>query len=298
MSKAIIVHGGAWDIPREVHQAHVLGCKNAAVEGWKVLQKGGSPLEAVVQAIVVMEDAPTFGAGVGSALNRDGVAELDAGIMDGRTLSAGAVAAVQGIRNPIVLARRVMDSEHLLLVSEGARRYAVELGIEQCSVGDLVTQRELERWQRLQQESNHDEREEFAPVARDTVGAVAVDDEGTVVVGTSTGGTPNKRPGRVGDSPLIGCGFYANRLGGASSTGWGESIMKVVLARAAVDLLAGDRHPEEAARLAIKLLKEEVDGLGGVIVLDHHGRVGFAYNTTHMARAYLHEGLAEPLAGI
>ncbi len=239
MTKAIIVHGGAWDIPRELHADHEAGCRAAAEAGWAILAAGGSALDAVETAVRVMEDHPVFDAGRGSHLNRDGIVELDAGMMDGRTLRAGAVASVKRIANPITLARRVLhDSEHVFLTGDGAEQFAVEVGHPLCDPGELVVAREQGVWE-AKRAAAAPLAADFGAGAADTVGAVAIDAAGDLAVGNSTGGTSFKHPGRVGDTPIIGCGLYAdNLMGAAACTGWGEQIMKTVLAKTTVDQIA------------------------------------------------------------
>ena len=243
MQPAIIVHGGAWDIPPELHKAHQQGTRNAVEAGWAVLEAGGTAMDAVEAAIVMMEDDETFDAGRGSFLNADGQVELDAGCMEGGKLQVGAVASVQFIRNPIRLAKAVMEkSEHVLLVGQGAQRFAHRMGFPSCELTDLAVPREFERWQRLLYDRTYSARQSFTQATpgtgramADTVGCVALDKAGHFAAGTSTGGTPNKMPGRVGDVPMVGCGFYADdEFGSASCTGWGESIAKVLLARLAL----------------------------------------------------------------
>ena len=296
MPKALIVHGGAWDIPSELVEAHRECCLAALRTGWTVLEGGGSSLDAVEAAIRLMEDHPAVDAGIGAFLNAAGEVELDAGLMDGTTLDAGSVAAVQRVRHPITLARRVMESEHVLLVGEGAGRFAEMQGIERCPSALLVVPRELERWQEIASDDRFHIRQAFTP--GDTVGAVALDAAGNIATGTSTGGTPHKPPGRVGDSPLVGSGYYANSaLGGASCTGWGEGIMRVVMAKAAIDRL--DAYDAmAAAKWAVAHLKQKVNGLGGIILLDAQGCVGHAFNTPRMAYAYMQESLDIPVFGI
>ena len=288
MIPRIIVHGGAWKIAEETHADHIAGTRAAAEAGWAILAAGGSALDAVEQAVVVMEDDPTFDAGVGSVLNRAGDIEMDAILMDGRTLKLGAVAAVRGITNPIRLARLIFDdTDHSLLVGEGARRFAEEKGMRLCAQAELTVPREIERFRRLQQMPDYHLSYEFAPDPQGTVGAVAVDAEGHVAAATSTGGAAYKLPGRVGDSPLVGSGAYADDLtGAASATGHGESIMRVVLCKTATDAIGRGLTAQQAAEFAIKTLFERVGGYGGVIVADRHGQVGFAYNTPHMAVAW------------
>jgi beta-aspartyl-peptidase (threonine type) len=299
LKPSMIVHGGAWDIPNDMVDGHKSGCRAALLLGWEVLQSGGDALEAVEVAIRAMEDDPIFDAGTGSVLNTEGEAELDASIMEGRGLEAGAVAAVKGIKNPISLARRVLDSEHVMLVGRGASLFAKELGIPECSPEELVVERELKRWGELQREKSFHPEGFFGARDRGTVGAVAIDKKGDIAAGDSTGGSPFKRPGRVGDSPLIGCGIYAdNELGGVACTGWGESIIRVVLAKTAVDMLAAGGPAEGVAAQAVRLLQERVGGRGGLIMIDRHGRVGYAFNTSRMAHAHLTEGLNEPVVGV
>ncbi|MBN1639747.1 MAG: isoaspartyl peptidase/L-asparaginase [Anaerolineae bacterium] len=297
MPIALIVHGGAWDIPDDLVDDHRACCLSAARTGWEVLHGGGTALDAVERAIRVMEDHPAVDAGVGAFLNAAGEVELDAGLMDGRTLAAGSVAAVQGVRHPITLARRVMESEHVLLVGQGAERFAERQGVERCPSAALVVPREVARWHAISSTGDFQARQAFTR-GHDTVGAVALDATGDIAAGTSTGGTPHKLPGRVGDSPLVGSGYYADaELGGASCTGWGEAIMRVVLAKAAIDRLRGTDAPH-AARWAVDHLRRKVDGLGGIILVDSEGRVGYAHNTPRMAYAYVYEGLSEPQFGI
>ncbi len=299
MEPSIIVHGGAWDIPQDLHKAHQDGTRLAAEAGWEVLIRGGSALDAVEAAIVVMEDDETFDAGRGSFLNADGQVELDAGFMDGTDLQVGAVAGVQFIGNPIRLARTVMEkSEHVFLIGQGAQRFAHKMGFPTCDLTDLAVPREFERWQRLLFDHTYSARQAFSRPA-DTVGCVALDMDGHVAAGTSTGGTPNKMPGRVGDVPMVGCGFYADdELGGASSTGWGEAIAKVLLARLALHHLQELGDPHAAARTAILRLASRVNGVGGIILLTPDGQPGWHYNTPYMARAHQRMGMDAPAVAI
>lgn len=265
---AIIVHGGAGPIRDDSLQARLKGCEAAARAGWKVLQKGGSATDAVEAAIVVLEDNPLFNAGTGSALNSIGQVEMDAALMEGPSLRVGAVAAVSGIKNPIKLARRVMeDGRHVMLAGKGASLFAQQIGFPPCAPKALIVEREKRRWR-----SKHG-----------TVGCVAYDKRGKLAVGTSTGGIFNKLPGRVGDSPLIGCGTYADDWGAASCTGQGEAIIRLTLAKQAVDILKIHGEPQSAAESAIDLLEDErVGATGGIIMMDRFGNTGFARNTSHM----------------
>ena len=286
----IIVHGGAWDIPEEAHEAHLRGVAYAAEAGHDLLRTGASAVEAVEEAVRHLEEDPTFDAGRGSFLNSDAEVEMDAMIIDGRRIDMGAVAAVQGVLHPVSLARAVMErTEHTMLVGEGAMAFAREIGVETLDVRELITERERRRLEEILSDPDFRTRRVFEGPA-DTVGAVAVDAEGHVAAATSTGGTPNKRAGRVGDSPLVGSGAYADdQLGGASTTGWGESIMKVVLAKYVCDAIP-HLGPEGAAIEGIGHLSRRVDGVGGVIALSPDGEPGFFQNTPRMAVSLITPG--------
>jgi beta-aspartyl-peptidase (threonine type) len=240
---------------------------------------------------MVMEDDPTFDAGIGSVLNRVGEIELDAIIMDGKNLALGAVAAVRGINHPVQLARLIMeDTDHALLVGDGARRFAEIKGMRLCAQAELTVPREVERFRKLQQTPDYHLSDGFTPDPVGTVGAVAIDADGNVAAATSTGGVHFKLPGRVGDSPLVGSGAYAdNQTGAASVSGHGESIMRVVLAKTATDALARGLNVQEAADYAIQTLYERVGGYGGIILVDFRGQIAFSYNTPHMAAAWVDE---------
>jgi beta-aspartyl-peptidase (threonine type) len=291
-SPVLLVHGGAWAIPDDMVEAHLNGVRNAMSVGWKVLERGGAALDAVEEAVVVMEDDETFDAGRGSFLNRDGKVQLDALIMDGSTLRTGGVGCVEHLRNPVRAARKILsESPHVYFVAEGAEQFAAEHGIPLCENTDLIIPREIERLRefqsRLTSESQEDARDLFAPtISHDTVGAVALDSDGNIAAATSTGGTLNKAPGRLGDSSLIGCGCYAdNKSAAASTTGWGEPIMKLVLAKWAADRVLAGNLPEWAAAEAINYLESRLNGHGGMILLDAYGHYGIAHNTPRMAWA-------------
>lgn len=287
MQPSLIVHGGAWNIPDEAVEDCRVGCRKALEAGWRFLKAGGTALDSVEAAIVELEDFPAFDAGIGSHLNRDGRVQLDAILMDGTSLKAGAVAAVERIRNPIRLARRVLESsEHMMLAGAGAEQFAVENGLALCSRGDLILERERTAWRRCSEDA-HLAEFHFGH-QQGTVGAVAMDAHGKLAAGTSTGGTCCKFPGRVGDSPLIGCGCYADAEAGAvSCTGWGEAIMKIVMAKGAVDFLRSGRSVKDAANAAVSQLAERAHGTGGLILLDREGRAGFAFSTPRMACGYV-----------
>ncbi len=288
----LVVHGGAWAMPDDVIDAHIHGVRNALAAGWRVLERGGSALDAVEEAVVIMEDDETFDAGRGSFLNRDGKVQLDALIMEGATLRAGGVGCVERILNPVRAARKILsESPHVYFVAEGAERFAAEHGVKLCDNKDLVIPREVERLReyqsRVKEGKEPSGNDLFAPeISHDTVGAVALDRDGNIAAATSTGGTLDKAPGRLGDSSLIGCGCYAdNQSAAASTTGWGEPIMKLVLAKWAADRVASGSLPEWVAQEAINYLKDRVNGHGGMILLDSRGRYGIAHNTPRMAWA-------------
>jgi len=276
-------------MPDDVVGAHLNGVRNARVAGWSVLERGGSAVDAVEEAVVVMEDDETFDAGRGSFLNRDGKVQLDALIMEGATLRAGGVGCVERLRNPVRAARKVLsESPHVYFVADGAERFAAEHGVALCRNEDLVMAREVERLRDYQAQAAAGGGDDlFAPaISHDTVGAVALDREGNIAAATSTGGTLNKAPGRLGDSSLIGCGCYAdNESAAASTTGWGEPIMKLVLAKWTADRVLAGNLPEWAAQEAMNYLKQRVSGHGGIIVLDARGHFGIAHNTPRMAWA-------------
>jgi L-asparaginase / beta-aspartyl-peptidase len=289
----LVVHGGAWAMPDDVVEAHIHGVRNALAAGWRVLDAGGSAVDAVEEAVVIMEDDETFDAGRGSFLNRDGKVQLDSLIMDGATLRAGGVGCVERLRNPVRAARKILsESPHVYFVAEGAERFAAEHGVTLCRNEDLIIPREVERLSEYQAEaaqrgSEQNGNDLFAPaISHDTVGAVALDRAGNIAAATSTGGTLNKAPGRLGDSSLIGCGCYAdNQSAAASTTGWGEPIMKLVLAKWAADRVLAGNLPDWAAKEAMNYLKQRVDGHGGIILLDSKGQFGIAHNTPRMAWA-------------
>ena len=280
-------------------EAHLTGVRNAVAAGWKVLSRGGCALDAVEEAVAVMEDDETFDAGRGSFLNREGKVQLDALIMDGATLRAGGVGCVEHLRNPIRAARKILsESPHVYFVAEGAEKFAAQHGIALCKNEDLIIPREVQRLREFQAQAAEEKANLFAPaISHDTVGAVALDRQGNIAAATSTGGTLNKAPGRLGDSSLIGCGCYAdNKTAAGSTTGWGEPIMKLVLAKWAADRVAAGNLPEWVAAEAINYLEARVNGHGGIILLDARGRFGIAHNTPRMAWAF--RTLSEENSGI
>jgi beta-aspartyl-peptidase (threonine type) len=308
MKPSLIVHGGAWDIPDESVDACKAGCHHALAAGWSVLSNGGSALDAVEATIVALEDDPVFDAGFGSHLTLAGHVECDAIVMDGATLRAGSVTTLRHIRNPIRLARQVLENcPHMMLAGEGAERFAVEQGLTLCAPEELIAEAERDAW--LKCRGSKHAAAHHRGHEQGTVGAVALDSDGRLFAATSTGGTCCKLPGRVGDSPLIGCGCYADvEAGGVSCTGYGEAIMKVVLAKTAADFLrrpvGSDPNPSPrilpklsmpdvaalAAREAVSILADRTHATGGLILLDRNGNPGFAFNTPRMAYAYIADG--------
>jgi beta-aspartyl-peptidase (threonine type) len=290
----LVVHGGAWEIQKRELKAHRCGIKQALETGWEILQQGGTALDAVESVIVVLEDDPTFDAGRGSILNTDGSIEMDASIMDGKNLDAGAVAALRNFPNPVRVARRILEkTQHILLAGDGCVQFALKEGFRPVSIRELLTTRELRRLEHLMKDDQFEGLHAFGK-KRGTVGAVAMDRDRNLAAGTSTGGTPKKIPGRVGDTPLIGCGTYAeNRVGGVSCTGWGEAIIKLMLAKTLADLMK-DRPAQKAAEESIDLLASKAGGLGGVICLSGQGEIGCAFNTPRMAWGYMRSGMEKP----
>jgi beta-aspartyl-peptidase (threonine type) len=295
---AIIVHGGAGSLGSDDPASYggadaprLEGVRRACEAGGAILLAGGSALDAVEAAVRILEDDPTFNAGTGATLTAAGDVELDASIMDGATLRCGAVAVVKDVRNPVSLARAIMErSHHVLLAGPGASAFAREVGILPHDNGLLVTPRQRARWEAAR----------AAAAAGDsvpgglslgkksgTVGAAARDARGNLAAATSTGGMQLKRPGRVGDTPLIGCGTYADdALAAVSCTGHGERIIQLTLARHVAELVGRGVAPMAAAREAVAALGRRVQGEGGVIVVGPRGEPGFANNTPVMSRAW------------
>jgi beta-aspartyl-peptidase (threonine type) len=276
---ALIVHGGAKEIEPGDEEANRDGMRQAADAGRRVLAEGGSAVDAVECAIRVLETLPVFNAGTGSALNAEGGIEMCAGLMDGRDRSVGAVTVVRDVRHPISVARRLLPEKEILLAGEGAFMFAREQQLE------LVDESAL--------------RSGAAPAQQehDTVGAVALDRDGNLAAGTSTGGLTGSRVGRIGDSPQPGCGLYAdNRIGGVSLSGDGETIARVVLASKIMNRLEKGEEPGRAIASAVAELPEvggeEADG--GAIAITRDGRCGWSHNSPHFAVAYVDERMNEP----
>ncbi len=274
----LLVHAGAWAIPADEREAHRNGVEAALLAGFAILDDAGSAVDAVEHAVMVLEDDPALNAGTGSVLDRDGGVALDAGIMEGADLRAGAVAGTRTVRNPIRVARRVMEATpHVLLVGTGAERFAADEGFPAVDPGTLVVPRERDRWVRQRARRGGE-----APA--DTVGAVALDREGRLAAAGSTGGILGKIPGRVGDTPLVGAGLYADAgTGAVVATGWGEAVVRLGLCRAAVLHLEAGGTPAAAAVRLLRLLRDRLAGRAGMLLLTPDGRFAGAHTTPHMA---------------
>lgn len=275
--RAILVHGGAGRDDPADRAARRDGVRRATEAGWQVLARGGSALDAVVAATVVLEDDEHFNAGRGSVLTEEGLVEMDASVMDGGTLAAGAVGAVGRVANPVRAARAVLDGgREVLLVGERACEMARQAGVALVDPAMLVTERARARLAA---------REAASP--GDTVGAVARDDAGHLAAATSTGGVPRKRAGRVGDSAVIGAGTYADdRLGAVSCTGPGEAIIRLSLARVSLAELDGATDPHAACAAALAALESRLGERAGLVVVAPDGRIGFAHSTPAMPVAW------------
>lgn len=288
---AIAVHGGAGSISpgsasAEEEAAMRADISRALDAGHEILAAGGSALDAVTAAVEVLEDSPHFNAGRGAVFNAEGEHELDASIMDGATRDAGAVAGVKRIRNPILAARAVMQrSGHVMLVGEGAERFAKESGLKFVDPKWFHTAR---RWQALEEARKREAEQGEADPPRGTVGAVALDQAGRLAAATSTGGMTNKRWGRVGDAPIIGAGTWADDRCAVSATGWGEFYIRTAAAHEICARLryAGDSIVAAADDVVIRQVPE-LGGDGGVIALDARGRVAAPFNTSGMSRGYI-----------
>lgn len=296
----LLAHGGAWDIPDGVLDEHRTGVRTALQLGRARLQKGGRALDVVTTVVAALEADGAFDAGRGAMLNQDGEVELDAGVMDGETLDYGAVMATKRLAQPVRVARHLLEAGEgrvRMLAGTGAERFAAAKGLELVDNHQLVCERERQRYEQIHDQVDTDHPSaSFLPGApdasagADTVGCVARDEAGRLAAATSTGGTPFKPPGRVGDSPLPGAGFYANEAGAAGATGWGEAISAVVLCNRAVMDVNGDVHPESVARDRLRHMHQAVSNpegegaTGGLLLLDAEGHGAWAHSTPRMAR--------------
>jgi beta-aspartyl-peptidase (threonine type) len=290
---SVLVHGGAGDVQPDALPFHTEGCRAAATFASRILAEGGSALDAAQRAIEILEDDPRFNAGTGACLNEEGTLELDASIMEGRELRGGGVCALPAFRHPIAIARAVLsEGRHVLYAGEGAARFALSRGFARARDEDMITGAARDRLARVRAGS------EGSNWAGGTVGAVVRDTSGTLVAATSTGGRVDKAVGRVGDSPILGAGTYADDEAGAcSNTGDGEAFLRICLAKTAIDWLRPGLHPEDVARAAVHFALRRVHGVGGTILIDRFGRLGWARSTPTMTWAAASEGWDEILAG-
>jgi beta-aspartyl-peptidase (threonine type) len=304
----IVVHGGAgaWNPERSQHGLE--GVKKAAKTGFEILKHGGSAVDSVVEAVAVMEDAGAFNAGYGSSLNIDKRVEMEASIMDGKTLQAGAVGLLEDVKNPVCLARIVMkNTDHVFVVGEGAEKLAEMFNLERR---EPTTELRLKYYEN-QRKALLEGKLKLPKLANliksypelftlETVGAVALDKEGNVAAATSTGGFPLKLPGRIGDSPLIGCGNYAdNQAGACSATGVGEIAIRLVLSKTVCDFMESGKTAEEAVELAIKIVNRRIPDVYnsmGLIAVDVYGRVGAAHNSPNLCWTYITPETQKPVA--
>jgi beta-aspartyl-peptidase (threonine type) len=306
----IVVHGGAGTWQPERSQPGLEGVKRAAKKGFEILENGESAVDSVMEAVMVMEDDGTFNAGYGSSLNIEKGIEMEASIMDGKTLQAGAAGLLKDIKNPVRLARLVMEkTDHIFVVGEGAEKLAKIFSLERRNP---ITELRLKYYEQ-QKKTLFDGKFELPRLAGlvkaypelfnlETVGAVALDKDGNVAAATSTGGFPLKLPGRIGDSPLIGCGTYAdNQAGACSATGVGEIAIRLVLAKTVCNCMENGKAAEEAAELAIKLVNKRILATYnhmGLISIDAHGGIGAAHNSPNMCWAYITPKMQEPVASL
>lgn len=308
----LIVHGGAWAIPDHEVAAHLDGLHRALARGQQLLSRGETALDVVTAVVEVLESHPAFDAGLGAVLDRDGRPQLDAGVMDGQTLAWGAVANVRTVAHPVRLARHLVhaDGQARLMVGEGAERFASELGMPYVEPERLIVARERERYDALRagpgfhtsdafsgasgestpSTTARDETASGETAPRGTVGCVARDARGHLSAATSTGGAPYTRPGRVGDSPVVGSGFWADRGAALSATGWGEAIATVQLCARAADAIAAGATPQAASGARLRHMREAIrwpgasPATGGIIALSASGAGSWAFTTPRMAR--------------
>jgi L-asparaginase / beta-aspartyl-peptidase len=306
----IVVHGGAGTWQPERSQPGILGVKKAAVTGFNLIKRGGTSIDGVMEAVSAMEDDGVFNAGYGSSLNIDGEIEMEASIMEGKTLRAGAAGLLRDIKNPVRLARIVMeDTDHVFVVGQGAEKLA---RIHKVSRRNPMTELRL-RYYEEQKKALLDGKGELPKLAElvkkhpemfklETVGAIALDGDGNVAAATSTGGFPLKLPGRIGDSPIIGCGTYAdNEAGACSATGVGEIAMRLVLSKKVCDCMHDGESAQNAVESAIKLVNRRIPfGYNhmGLAAIDLQGRFGVAHNSPNMCWAYMSSSMEEPAASL
>jgi len=301
---SIVVHGGAGDVSPKTRAPREATCKRAAAEAAKMLAAGDTALNAVQLAVEILEDDPLFNAGTGSCLTSEGTIELDAALMEGSRLRAGGVCALPAFRHPITIARAVLNDEgHVLYAGAGAEKFALDHAFKRATDDEMTTAAARAKWKKLKEEDPTTHALAWTGGGHEdckhgTVGAVARDARGTVASATSTGGRMYKRPGRVGDSPILGAGTYADDGAGAcSNTGDGEAVMRLCLAKTACEWMRAGMHPEDVARASVQLLYDRVEGTGGIILVDRQGRLGLARTTVGMTWAAMAAEWDELLGG-
>jgi len=306
----IVVHGGAGKWGSERSQAGLEGVKRAATTGFDILNNGGSAVDAVMEAVAVMEDDGAFNAGYGSSLNIERGVEMEASIMNGKTLQAGAAGLLRDIRNPVRLARIVMEkTDHVFVVGKGAEKLAKLFNLERRNPMSDLRLKYYEEQKKLLLDGKF-ELPKLAELIKthpdlfqlETVGAVALDKNGNVASATSTGGFPLKLPGRIGDSPLIGCGTYAdNHAGACSATGVGEIAIRLALSKTVCNYMENGKTAQEAVEEAITLVNTRISATYnhmGLIAVDPYGRVGAAHNSPNMCWTCLTPKMREPIASL
>jgi len=306
----IVIHGGAGTWRSDRSQAGLKGVKRAAKTGFDILKNGGSAVDGVMEAVAVMEDDGAFNAGYGSSLNIEKSVEMEASIMDGKSLQAGATGLLKDIRNPVRLARIVMEkTDHVFVVGEGAEKLARIFNLEKRNPVTKLRLNYYEKQRKALLEGKFELPKLFGLVKNnpelfelETVGAVALDKDGNVAAATSTGGYPLKIPGRIGDSPLIGCGTYAdNQAGACSTTGIGEIAIKLVLAKTCCNYMENGKTAQEAAEMAIRVVNKKIQSTYndmGLIAVDINGRIGAAHNTSNICWAYITPEKPEPVVSL
>lgn len=307
----IAVHGGVGTWHPERSQNGLEGVKKAANVGFEVLKNGGSAVDGVMEAVAAMEDDGAFNAGYGSSLNLEKKAQMEASIMDGKTLQAGAAGLLKDIRNPVRLAKIVMEkTDHVFVVGKGAEKLAEIFNLEKRNPVTALRLQHYEQQKKALLEGKGELPKLYSLVKTcprlfeqlDTVGAVALDKDGNVAAATSTGGFPLKLPGRIGDSPLIGCGTYAdNQVGACSATGVGEIAIRLVLAKTVCNYMENKRTAQEAVEIAIRLVNERLPDMYnhmGLVAVDVHGRIGAAHNSPNLCWAYITPEKSEPVASL
>lgn len=306
----IVVHGGAGTWSLERSQDGLDGVKKAVKTGFNILKRGESAVDGVMEAVAVMEDEGAFNAGYGSSLNIEKRAEMEASIMDGKTLQAGAVGLLRDVKNPVRLARVVMEkTDHVFVAGGGAEKLAKTFNLERRKPAAATRLRYYEQQKKALLEGKF-ELPKLVSLIKDrpelfrleTVGAVALDKDGNVAAATSTGGFPLKLPGRIGDSPLIGCGTYAdNQTGACSATGVGEIAIRLVLAKTVCSYIESGKTAQEAVELAVTLVNQRLAttyNSMGLIAVDIHGEIGAAHNSPNLCWAYIGPEKQEPIASL